>query len=403
MKINEKCITEILMRFCWKSNYADHEDCYFARVNIWREVNLFPKEICETILDKEEGDILKFDIEVDKLYPFEKNKIFKIDPRSHYRPPEKFAHLKLRLGRFYPLGFFKFLPGIYEGNPFPGRIIFEDKEKGTYILDANHPLCGYSVQLNIEILKVYPKERELGGRCKDWIEEAFRIGPGMQVRYDQLPTDFGWNEPESFLREDQTDDALFYKIPRFVSHIDRLCHKHLVEYYSQILPKKGIVLDLMSSFESHLPDNNFEVIGLGINREELAANPKLSNFLVKDLNKDPSLPFENNTFDAVICDLSIEYVIKPFELLSEIRRILKPKGIISFSFSNRYFPPKVIKLWIDLHEFERMGYVLELLIKTGFKNLHTYSLRGFPRPVEDFWIKYTKLSDPLYVVWGQKF
>lgn len=134
MKIDEKCIAEILMRFRWKSYYADHEDCYFARVNIWREINLFPKEISETILGKEEGDILKFNIKVNKLYPFEENKIFKINPKFHYRPSEKFAHLKLKLGRFYPLGFFKFLPGIYEGNPLPGRIIFEDKEKKLIFL-----------------------------------------------------------------------------------------------------------------------------------------------------------------------------------------------------------------------------------------------------------------------------
>jgi len=105
----------------------------------------------------------------------------------------------------------------------------------------------------------------------------------------------------------------------------------------------------------------------------------------------------------VVCDLSIEYAIKPFELLREVRRILKKDGRFFFSFSNRYFPPKVIKVWVDLHEFERMGFVLELLARTeGLGEFRTYSLRGFPRPVDDRWSIVSTVSDPLYVVYGKR-
>ncbi len=329
-------------------------------------------------------------------------KIFEIADWQ-FIPPAKMVDKRLRLGRFYPLGYFRNLPGIYAGNPFPGRIIDINAKERTYLLDANHPLGRIeSLTLKMEILEVVPKESELGGRCKDFCELALYTGPGMQARYNGIPTDFGINEKESFSRLDETPDTKFYKEPRLTYHIDRVCHAHLIEFYKNHLRGKKI-LDLMSSFESHLPEGDFEVIGLGINADEMKANPRLSDFVVKDINLEPLLPFESESFDAVVCDLSIEYVIHPLELMKEVKRVLKPGGQAFFSFSNRYFPPKVIRLWIDLHEFERMGYVLELFkLCAGFKNLRTYSLRGYPRPTDDRWFGVSFQSDPLYVVWGEK-
>lgn len=402
MSKNEKNILETLLTLKWQSPYGSHTEKYYAKINVWRDADLFPRPIAQALKDAELNQTLIFDFSPGELFPFSEDLILEVSPKSQFRPPEKFSHIKPKLGRFYPLFFFRFLPGALGSSIYPGRIIGANGTKETYLLDANHPLARYPLRLEIEILNVLPKERETGGRCRDWIEEAFRVGPGMESRYDHLPTDFGFDEPENFAREDETPDTYFYREPRFIGHIDRLCHKHLVEFYSTLLPKSGKILDLMSSWESHLPDFPFDVIGLGINEEELKANPRLKDYVVKDLNQDPSLPFERESFDAVVCDLSIEYVVKPLELLSEIRRVLKPGGIATFSFSNRYFPPKVIKLWVDLHEFERMGYVLELLIRTDFKDLGTFSLRGYPRPSDDRWIACTMLSDPLYVVWGRK-
>lgn len=402
MPPNEKSLIEATFTLRWESLYAKHEDKYFVRINLWRELNLLPDPLRSFILDAEEGKSFKFNLGPGVLFPFNPKLVFEIDPKINFKPPDNLSHIRLRLGRFYPLGFFRFLPGIFRGNPYPGRIISVNGDRKTLVLDGNHPLSKHPLNLEVEILRINQKERELGGRCRDWIEEAFRIGPGMQVRYDHLPTDFGLDDSESFKREDEREDIFFYEQPRFVGHIDRVCHENLVRYYDKILPRKGKILDLMSGYESHLPQGEYEVIGLGLNAAELKNNPQLNSFVIKDLNENPSLPFDSESFDVIVCDLSIEYVTKPIMLLNEVKRVLKPGGIVSFSFSNRYFPSKVIKLWIDLHEFERMGYVLELLIRAGFRDIHTYSVRGFPRPVDDRWSFCTQHSDPLYVVWGRK-
>ncbi|MCS7200235.1 MAG: methyltransferase domain-containing protein [Caldimicrobium sp.] len=403
MIIEPGIVKEVSIRALWQSNYAKHEEVYHTKINLWREATLFPKEITRFLCEGMTGECLEINFKRGHLFPNSKDLIYEIDPRYNFNPPDSHRSIKLRLGRFYPLGFFKNLRGIYGGNPYPGRIIAINGEKSKMLLDANVPLSYYDVTLCFTIREVLRKESELGGRCRDHIEEALRVGPGMQTRYDHVPTDFGLEERETFQRLDESDDTLFYQEPRLVGHIDRVCHEALLNYYGRILSPKGKILDLMSSYESHLPPlGEYEVIGLGINEEELKANPQLTEYLVKDLNKDPTLPFESETFDAVLCDLSIEYVIRPIELLQEVKRVLKKGGLATFSFSNRYFPTKVIKLWVDLHEFERMGYVLELMIRTGFRDLHTFSLRGLPRPKDDRWITYTPFADPLYVVWGKK-
>ena len=138
-----------------------------------------------------------------------------------------------------------------------------------------------------------------------------------------------------------------------------------------------------------------------LNKKELENNEQLSGYIVHDLNKYPFLPFKDKEFDAVICSVSIEYVTAPLQVFHDIARILKPGGYFIVTFSNRWFPQKVIKIWTELHEFERIGLVLEYFMQTGkFTNLETFSMRGLPRPQNDKY--YTKLrnSDPVFAVWG---
>ncbi|BAU23157.1 hypothetical protein THC_0766 [Caldimicrobium thiodismutans] len=399
---NEKAKVLALLEVQFESPLARHQDIYFCDINVWREADLLPSPFKELVKDGEPGAKATLEVSGKDFFNYKDACVYDVK-KYQFKPPRKLVDPKLRLGRFYPLGFFRELPGIYEGNPYPGRIIFVDDAREEFKLDANHPLGIFeNLKFIMTILEVQPKSSELGGRCRDYWELAFRIGPGMQARYDRIVTDFGLDEKESFTRFDETPDTEFYREPRFLPHIDRCSHNNLINFYSTHLKGKKI-LDLMSSFESHLSEGDFEVIGLGLNKEELKANPKLKDFVIKDINADPLLPFQNEEFDAVVCDLSIEYLIHPIQVLKEINRILKPKGQIFFSFSNRYFPPKVIKLWIDLQDFERMGYVLELFNQVqGFTNLRTYSLRGFPRPKEDKWAYLTSLSDPLYIVWAEK-
>jgi len=152
--------------------------------------------------------------------------------------------------------------------------------------------------------------------------------------------------PESaFDRADESPDALFYRMPRLVVHIDDATIEALTTFYAEILFEGAHVLDLMSSWVSHLPDSPRlgPVVGLGMNAEELAANPALAERVVQDLNANPRLPFDDASFDFVLNAVSIQYLKRPFEVFSEIARVLRPGGHSVVAMSHRCFPTKAIR------------------------------------------------------------
>jgi SAM-dependent methyltransferase len=188
-----------------------------------------------------------------------------------------------------------------------------------------------------------------------------------------------------------------------VQHIDDTAIDTISRLYGRLIQPESTVLDLMSSWVSHLPEDLplKSVSGLGMNKEELQSNHRLSDFYVHDLNANPYTSFDDNAFDAAVCTVSVEYLIDPFKIFEEIHRVLKPGGIFIVTFSNRWFPPKAIRIWSEIHEFERMGLVLEFFLKSGhYTNLHTYSMRGLPRPADDQYASQILFSDPVYAVWG---
>jgi len=164
------------------------------------------------------------------------------------------------------------------------------------------------------------------------------------------------------------------------------------------------VLDLMASWQSHLPEQpaDIHVAGLGLNAEELRANPRLAEHVVKDLNSRAGLPWNDGTFDAVICAASIEYLVEPHAVLREVGRVLKPGGPLVVTFSDRWFPTKAIRLWSALHPWERLGMVLAWLRDTGFTRLGSETLRGLRRPRDDKYAGQRAYADPLFAAWGVK-
>lgn len=401
-RINERTKADVLLKFKWKSQIGYHEEIQFCQMNVWRDYDLFPEKLKNLIWGRKSGDTFKVPFKAGELIEYSDKNILELQ-KFQFQPPKNFrSSIKPHLGRFYPLGFFIGLAGVFPENMKPARVI-EIKDNSIKI-DTNIPIAKYDFEVEGFILDVRKKSADVGGECRDWCALAIESGPGMQVPFNGVETDFELDNPESFKREDETDDRVFYSEPRITSHIDSKCHENLVKLYDNILPKSGKILDLMSSYQSHIPEGkNYEVIGLGLNEEEMKQNKILNSFIVHDINAEPKLPFTSEEFDAVVCDLSIEYVTKPIDLIREVSRVLKKDGVLTLSFSNRYFPPKVVKIWIDLHEFERMGYVLELLKKAGgFKNFKTYSYRGFRRPYNDKYFGCTFLSDPLYVVYAER-
>ncbi|MEL6133430.1 MAG: methyltransferase domain-containing protein, partial [Bacteroidota bacterium] len=173
--------------------------------------------------------------------------------------------------------------------------------------------------------------------------------------------------PEAFRRVDESPDADFYQVPRFVTHIDEAAIQAVTSLYREFFPAGGSILDLMSSWISHLPiDVDYkEVIGLGMNAKELEANPRLNKWLVQDLNQDTVLPFEDNYFDGAGICVSIDYLIRPVEVLKELARVLKSGAPLVITFSNRCFPSKAIAIWHHLNEQERVVLVQQFLLQAG--------------------------------------
>jgi SAM-dependent methyltransferase len=152
----------------------------------------------------------------------------------------------------------------------------------------------------------------------------------------------------AFEREDESPDAYFYAQPRLVNHIDDSAIAAVGEAYRRFLAPGGEYLDLMSSWVSHFP-RDFAVgrlVGLGMNEEELARNPALDEYAVKDLNLDPTLPYADACFDGVVICVSVQYLTRPVEVFREIGRVLRPGSPLIVCYSNRCFPMKAVRIWL---------------------------------------------------------
>ena len=208
---------------------------------------------------------------------------------------------------------------------------------------------------------------------------------GMSDRLPELA-------PDAFLKEDGGDDADFYAPARLVTHIDESATRALAAYYRATLPAGGVLLDLMSSWVSHLPPEVAftEVIGQGMNAEELRANPRLNRSFVQDLNRNPNLPLEADSCDAALCCVGVQYLQRPLEVFAEIFRVLRPGAPFIVSFSNRCFPTKAVAIWRSLDDSGHAALVRLYLERAGFRNISAEVLRDGAE------------SDPLIAITGRR-
>jgi hypothetical protein len=177
-------------------------------------------------------------------------------------------------------------------------------------------------------------------------------------------------KPNQRTKLDDTDDTLFYSYPRFVTHVDEGFIKQLTDLYRERLKPNTRILDMMSSWVSHLPEEMefAHIEGHGLNEEELGRNSRLDHNFVQDLNKNPKLPLPDGDFDAVLICVSVQYLQYPDAVFSEIHRVLKPGGIAIISFSNRMFYQKAIAAWRDGSESSRVE-----LVKSYFTSVPGFS------------------------------
>jgi SAM-dependent methyltransferase len=197
-----------------------------------------------------------------------------------------------------------------------------------------------------------------------------------------FPADF-------FARQDETDDARFYDFPRFVTHIDDDAIRAVGALYEE-LEIDGAVLDLMGSWVSHFVATPDSLTVLGMNADELAANPQASSWLVHDLNADPRLPFANDSFDHATCCVSVDYLTRPIEVFREVARVVRPGGRFVTTFSNRLFPTKAIRGWLLAGGDAHQRIVAEYFARA----------RAFAPAEHRCCTPLDHRGDPLYAVWA---
>jgi SAM-dependent methyltransferase len=240
------------------------------------------------------------------------------------------------------------------------------------------------------------------GPAPVWSEDALK---DLVVNEDTDETSsLAWFSHHDLSRDDETPDGVFYTKPRFVDHLDSCALETVEKIYGRLIPSGAMILDLMAGPDSHLGKvkDPAKVVGLGLNKTELEANPALSEYVIHDLNGDPRLPFPANRFDVVVNTVSVDYLTQPLEVFREVSRVLKPDGLFIVIFSNRMFPPKAVNVWKASTEKQRVEIVRRFFTFSGRFAIQGYhESAGKPRPKDDKYYEQGIPSDPIYAVWGK--
>mmetsp|Transcript_46228 Transcript_46228/g.88229 ORF Transcript_46228/g.88229 Transcript_46228/m.88229 type:complete len:306 (+) Transcript_46228:127-1044(+) len=228
------------------------------------------------------------------------------------------------------------------------------------------------------------------------VEVAPPMPPGDALLDPKFPQTWPFSARRDFSRMDESNDKAFYAQPRFNYHIDDGAISAIQQYLAHELKPTDTVLDVCSSWISHLPTDfqtSGQIIGMGMNRAELERNPVLTSFHVKDLNgpdeESSNFPLPDSSVDVVVCHVSIDYLIHPLRVAREMRRVLRAGGRVMLFFSNRFFPTKVVRVWREANEAGRVWVAGSYLHFAGFEDVNAAQLK-------------TSERDPMYVVFGTK-
>jgi SAM-dependent methyltransferase len=202
------------------------------------------------------------------------------------------------------------------------------------------------------------------------------------------------------------EDAEFYSRDRFVSHLDTRALDAVRSVIGQlIVERRPDILDLMASWDSHLPEDLHpaSVTGLGMNENELRRNAALTGYRIHDVNADPRLPFDDASFDVVLNVVSVDYMTRPFEVFEEVGRVLRPGGLFLVIFSTRMFPTKAVRVWREADERGRLLIVEDYFrLVNRFGEPRTFVWQGRPRPPEDPHADETSQSDPVFALFAER-
>jgi SAM-dependent methyltransferase len=398
--MNSSQLASVDVRIDWRSSDADHTEHYLVqKLNFWRDI--LPGRLSVTLPDSGGAWVGEAFPAGELVPPWSECNLHRVKRRQLKLHRRSGPPVVLQRGRFYPRRFAAGTADIFDGDMRPMRVI--DADTDTVQLDLNHPLAQTPLEVAARVCELGDATAEHGGSCNDIVMDVLNGGVGLQAA--MAKDHHALIRDASFSRLDEREDALFYLQPRLVQHLDSTAIAQIGELYRRFLKPGMQVLDFMSSWVSHIPDDltGISVTGLGMNSDELEQNPRLSRRVVHDANLNPQLPFADSSFDAVICTASVEYLVRPVETFRELARIVKPGGPVVMTFSDRWFPSKAIELWSELHPFERMGLVLDYFREAGgFGTLATESHRGLPRPADDKYAGQRSTADPVFAVWGTR-
>ena len=198
-------------------------------------------------------------------------------------------------------------------------------------------------------------------------------------------------------KSDISDDGIFYQQPRFVHHLSDSFRNRLTSLYSEYLLNHHIILDLMSSWVSHLPSNiNYKkVIGHGMNEAELSSNERLDKFFVQNLNKKQNMPIEDSSVDVGLIVAGWQYLQYPEKVSLELSRVIKSDSLLIISFTNRAFWTKAPNIWTYSSEEKRIEYVTSVLTSNGWRIEKILDEKTQDKKLFGF---YSSESDPFFSV-----
>lgn len=386
----------------WNDGRAQHEDhVHFEQPSVAGEFDDLPGDIGAAICDAQPGSVIRTQYRRGELFgPWSQEYCHLASSSTFQRNLLPDIPVEPRIGRFYPRKFFLDLPEFMHDVNQPARITRLSQESMS--IDLNNSLARFRLDMEIAVNGKHHKIDSFAGDNVDVISQ-FGSFTGLKACLEgNANTDYG-DDMEGLACLDSEDDAVFYQHPRMTQHLDMAALKTVNRLYRRLIPDGAEVLDIMASHDSHLQGVKLHSLHIiGLNQEELAANEAANVSMVHNLNAEPVILLTDDSVDAVVCTVSIEYFTNPIAILTDIRRVLRQGGVFIATFSNRWFPTKSVRIWSQLQEFERVGLVTQWMASCGFENLHTYSDRGRRRPAGDIYHGELNLSDPVHAVWGYK-
>lgn len=337
----------------WKQDGIHHEEWFLGRK--FNAVNdIFPHGMREALEGKHAGESVCFTYEPRRCIPrFQQSRVLHRPLDRLRTKTQQGRPIIPRIGRFYPQGHINGLLDIYPDTLTPFRLIGLTDD--SFIADCNHPLANIPVTIKATIQYLEKNDTGTFGSLTHWREKTCDWGPGMQTRLDKHPTDFF--HPEFF---DRSNTTPLVAPPA----VDVRATENIQTIYARHITPDMRVLDFS------LPS--------------------------------PATP--EGEYNAAVCTLSAEYLPNPVGLLNTISQHLTPGAPVLFAFSDKFDPRHAIQGWIDLHEFERMGLILEYLRQAELDaNAGTVSIRNDWRHKDDpHFLETRGTSDPVFVVWGHK-